>query len=66
VIPKLDYNIQLAARRFMAERAQAREVVEIDGPSHGFAVSYPEEVTDSHLLEAELPRSVRKRTARVR
>jgi pimeloyl-ACP methyl ester carboxylesterase len=30
----------------MAERAQAREVVEIEGASHAVGVSHPEEVAD--------------------
>jgi len=30
----------------MAERAQAREVVQIEGASHTVGASHPEEVTD--------------------
>jgi pimeloyl-ACP methyl ester carboxylesterase len=30
----------------MTERAEAREVVEIEGASHALAASHPEEVTD--------------------
>jgi pimeloyl-ACP methyl ester carboxylesterase len=46
VFGELDKNIPLALHRFMAERAQAREVVEIEGTSHAVAVSHPEEVAD--------------------
>jgi pimeloyl-ACP methyl ester carboxylesterase len=46
VFPELDKNIPLEAHRFMAERAQAREVVEIEGASHAVGVSHPEEVAD--------------------
>jgi pimeloyl-ACP methyl ester carboxylesterase len=43
------YNIPLEAHRFMAERAQAREVVEIEGASHAVGVSHPKEVADTIL-----------------
>jgi pimeloyl-ACP methyl ester carboxylesterase len=46
VFPELDKNIPLEAHRFMTERAEAREVVEIEGASHALAASHPEEVTD--------------------
>jgi pimeloyl-ACP methyl ester carboxylesterase len=46
VFPELDKNIPIEAHRFMAERAQAREVVEIDGAPHAVGVSHPEEVAD--------------------
>jgi pimeloyl-ACP methyl ester carboxylesterase len=46
VFPELDKNIPLEAHRFMAERAQAREVVEIEGASHAVGVLHPEEVAD--------------------
>jgi pimeloyl-ACP methyl ester carboxylesterase len=46
VFGELDKNIPLAVLRFMAERAQAREVVEIEGASHAVGVSHPEEVAD--------------------
>jgi pimeloyl-ACP methyl ester carboxylesterase len=46
VFPELDKNIPLEAHRFMAERAQAREVVEIEGAPHAVCVSHPEEVAD--------------------
>ncbi|MGM7643458.1 alpha/beta fold hydrolase [Nocardia sp. JW2] len=41
VFPDADYNIPVAAHRFMAERANARAVVEIQGASHALAVSQP-------------------------
>ena len=46
VFPELDKNIPVAVHRFMAERAQAHEVVEIEGASHAFTVSHPDEVAD--------------------
>ena len=46
VFGELDKNIPVAAHRFMAERAGAREVVEIEGASHAVGVSHPEEVAD--------------------
>jgi len=46
VFGELDKNIPVAAHRFMAERAGAREVMEIEGASHAVGVSHPEEVTD--------------------
>ena len=46
VFGELDKNIPLEAHRFMAERAGAREVVEIEGASHAVGVSHPEEVAD--------------------
>lgn len=39
-----DRNIPLQALRFMAERAQARDVVEVKGASHVVMVSHPEAV----------------------
>ncbi|WP_067535848.1 alpha/beta fold hydrolase [Nocardia crassostreae] len=44
VFPDADYNIPVAAHRFMAERAGARAVVEIPGASHALTVSQPEAV----------------------
>jgi pimeloyl-ACP methyl ester carboxylesterase len=41
VYPELDYNIPLAAHRFMAERAGARERVELPGASHAIPASEP-------------------------
>ncbi|MBD5788305.1 alpha/beta hydrolase [Cellulosimicrobium terreum] len=46
-----DLNIPPEAVRFMAERAGARAVVEIEGASHAVGVSHPGEVTDV-VLEA--------------
>ncbi|SEG20721.1 hypothetical protein SAMN05444920_102195 [Nonomuraea solani] len=46
VYPELDSNIPLPARRFMAERAGAREVVEIAGASHALPASQPHAVTE--------------------
>jgi pimeloyl-ACP methyl ester carboxylesterase len=44
VIPEHDRNIPSAVHRFMAERAEAREVVGIEGASHAVVVSHPDEV----------------------
>jgi pimeloyl-ACP methyl ester carboxylesterase len=46
VFGELDKNIPAALHRFMAERAGAREIVEIEGASHAVSVSRPEEVAD--------------------
>jgi len=46
VFGELDKNIPLEVHRFMAERAQAREVVEIEGASHAVPVSHVDEVAD--------------------
>ena len=46
VVPGLDRNIPPAAQRFMAERAGAREGVELDGASHAVPVSQPDAVAD--------------------
>lgn len=46
VIPELDKNIPPEAQRFMAERAGAREVLELEGASHAVSVSHPDEVAD--------------------
>ena len=54
VIPELDYNIPPAAQRFMAERAQAREVMEIAGASHSVPVSHADEVADVIIRAANL------------
>lgn len=61
LIPELDKNIPAAAHRFMARRAQAREVVELAGASHAVGVSHPDEVTGiilraARFAEAPLPR----------
>ena len=49
VFGELDKNIPVAAHRFMAERAEARETVEIEGASHAVGVSHPDEVADTIL-----------------
>jgi pimeloyl-ACP methyl ester carboxylesterase len=41
-----DKNIQPTALRWMAERAWAREIVEVPGASHALAVSHAEAVAD--------------------
>ncbi len=41
----LDRNIPAAVHAFMAKRAKAREVVEIEGGSHSVLVSHPAELT---------------------
>lgn len=46
VFPELDKNIPLAAHRFMAERAEAHETVEVEGASHAVPVSHPDEVAN--------------------
>ena len=46
VFGELDKNITASLHRFMAERAEAREVVEIEGASNAVGVSHPEEVAD--------------------
>lgn len=49
VFGELDRVIPAAVHRFMAERAGAREVVEIKGASHAVGVSQPEAVTEMIL-----------------
>ena len=53
VFGELDKNIPVVLHRFMAERAGAREVVEIEGASHAVGVSHPEEVADVILHAAK-------------
>jgi pimeloyl-ACP methyl ester carboxylesterase len=53
IFGELDKNIPVAAHRFMAERAGAREVVEIEGASHAVGVSHPDEVADVILRAAK-------------
>jgi pimeloyl-ACP methyl ester carboxylesterase len=53
VFGELDKNIPVAAHRFMAERAEAREVVEIEGASYAVGVSHPQEVADIILRAAK-------------
>ncbi|WIM96393.1 alpha/beta hydrolase [Actinoplanes oblitus] len=52
VYPELDYNIPLAAHRFMAERAGAREQVELPGASHAIPASEPAAVAEVILRAA--------------
>ncbi|MEU4419079.1 alpha/beta hydrolase [Actinoplanes sp. NPDC024001] len=52
VYPELDYNIPLAAHRFMAERAGARESVELPGASHAIPASEPAAVAGIILQAA--------------
>ncbi len=51
LIPTADKNIPLEAQRFMAHRAHARDIVEIEGASHSVAVSHPRETADL-IIEA--------------
>jgi pimeloyl-ACP methyl ester carboxylesterase len=53
VFGELDKNIPVASHRFMAERAGAREIGEIEGASHAVGVSHPEEVADIILRAAK-------------
>ena len=53
VFGELDKNTPVASHRLMAERAGAREVVEIEGASHAVGVSHPEEVADIILRAAK-------------
>lgn len=50
LIPSLDKNIPPEAQRFMAERANAREIIEVEGASHAVSVSHPGEVADLILV----------------
>ncbi|WP_433064915.1 alpha/beta fold hydrolase [Dactylosporangium sp. CS-033363] len=47
VVPGLDRNIPVETQRWMAERAGATGVVELDGASHAVTVSRPAEVADA-------------------
>jgi pimeloyl-ACP methyl ester carboxylesterase len=49
LIPGLDRNIPPKTQRFMAERAGAREVVDLPGASHSAPVSRADEVADTIL-----------------
>jgi pimeloyl-ACP methyl ester carboxylesterase len=44
VYGKADRNIPLEALRFMARRANAKDVVEVEGASHVVMVSHPDVV----------------------
>lgn len=46
LIPDLDKNIPPKAQRFMAERANARGIIEVKGASHAVSVSHPGEVAN--------------------
>lgn len=52
VFAELDKNIPAAAHRFMAERAKARETVEVKGAAHALPVSQPDAVADVILRAA--------------
>jgi pimeloyl-ACP methyl ester carboxylesterase len=52
VYPELDFNIPLEAHRFMAERAGARERVELAGASHAIPASEPAAVAGVILQAA--------------
>ncbi|WP_217280923.1 alpha/beta fold hydrolase [Kibdelosporangium persicum] len=53
LIPAADKNIPAAAQHFMADRAEARDVVEVRGGSHAIAVSEPGVVADVILDAAK-------------
>jgi pimeloyl-ACP methyl ester carboxylesterase len=52
IIPELDKNIPPQAQQFMAERANAREILTIPGASHAVGVSHPTEVASFILKVA--------------
>jgi pimeloyl-ACP methyl ester carboxylesterase len=49
----LDRNIPAGAQRIMAERANAKRVVEIAGASHVVGISHPAETADLILDAAK-------------
>ena len=53
VVAGLDKNIPPQAQRFMADRAGAREVLEIEGASHAVGVSHPDDVAETILRALE-------------
>jgi pimeloyl-ACP methyl ester carboxylesterase len=53
LIGEQDHTIPAALQRFMAERADARRVVEIPGASHAAGVSHPQETAELILEAAE-------------
>lgn len=53
IFGELDRNIPVAAHRFMAERSEPHDVVEVPGASHAVAVSSPEAVADLVLAAVE-------------
>ncbi len=52
IIPGLDKNIPPEAQRFMAERADAREIMEIEGASHAVPASHANEVASVIFMAA--------------
>jgi pimeloyl-ACP methyl ester carboxylesterase len=46
IFGELDKNIPAASHRFMAERAKAREIVEIKGASHALMIANPEAIAN--------------------
>jgi pimeloyl-ACP methyl ester carboxylesterase len=55
VVAELDRNIPAAVQRFGAERAGARQVVEVPGASHAVAVSRPDVVADTIAAAVPTP-----------
>lgn len=53
VFGDLDRNIPVEAHRFMADRAGARDTIEVDGASHSVAVSHPDDVARVILQAVE-------------
>ncbi|WP_410872076.1 alpha/beta fold hydrolase [Nocardia sp. A7] len=53
VFPDADYNIPVAAHRFMAERAGARATIEIAGASHALPASQPAAVAEVIITALE-------------
>jgi pimeloyl-ACP methyl ester carboxylesterase len=58
VIGEQDRNIPAALQRFMAERASARDSLQIPGASHAAAVSHPRETAEVILAAAAQPAAV--------
>jgi pimeloyl-ACP methyl ester carboxylesterase len=56
-----DRNIPVALQRFMAERAGARQAVEIEGGSHALSVSQPKRVAELVLKAAAAAQSTTDR-----
>lgn len=52
LIPGLDLNLPPQAQRFMADRAEAHEVVDLQGASHSAPVSRADDVADAVLRAA--------------
>jgi pimeloyl-ACP methyl ester carboxylesterase len=51
IFGELDKNIPAAVHHFMAERAKAKDIVEVEGASHVVGISHPTEVADM-IVEA--------------